>query len=88
MDNRSDRFWIEAQITCHNAFEVDTNANLILNTAGCKDWLTGGTNTGFNTDVVAKNDTQSGSTDESFGNGTKEDTSEAFTATVDDDTTN
>ena len=67
--------------TCSNpatlggsAFEVDTNANLIVNTSGCQDWLTGGTGTGFRSGVVAKNDTASGSGDESFGEGTKEDT--------------
>ena len=67
--------------TCSNpatlngsAFEVDTNANLIVNTTGCIDWLTGGTGTGLRSGVIAKNDTQSGSGDESFGNGTKEDT--------------
>src|SRR5919112_4206285 len=57
-----------------SAFEVDTNANLVVNTTGCIDWLTGGTGTGLRSGVVAKNDTTSGSTDESFGNGTKEDT--------------
>ena len=57
-----------------SAFEVDTNANLIVNTTGCIDWLTGGTGTGFRSGVVAKNDTASGSGDESFGEGTKEDT--------------
>ena len=67
--------------TCSNpatlngsAFEVDTNANLVVNTTGCIDWLTGGTGTGFRDGVVAKNDTASGSGDESFGEGTKEDT--------------
>jgi hypothetical protein len=76
--------------TCNNAaatlsgsgFEVDpvpppaanTGANLIVNTTGCIDWLTGGTNTGFRAGVVAQNDTPSGNADESFGNGTKEDT--------------
>jgi hypothetical protein len=75
--------------TCSNpatlggsAFEVDpapppatnTGANLIVNTTGCIDWLTGGTGTGLRSGVVAKNDTASGSGDESFGNGTKEDT--------------
>jgi hypothetical protein len=68
--------------TCNNtaatlngsAFEVDTNANLVVNTSGCIDWLTGGTGTGLRAGVVAKNDTQSGPNDESFGNGTKEDT--------------
>jgi hypothetical protein len=75
--------------TCSNpatlsgsAFEVDpapppaanTGANLIVNATGCIDWLTGGTGTALRSGVVAKNDTPSGSADESFGNGTKEDT--------------
>jgi hypothetical protein len=75
--------------TCSNpamlsgsAFEVDpapppaanTGANLIVNTTGCIDWLSGRTGTGLRSGVVAKNDTPSGSGDESFGNGTKEDT--------------
>jgi hypothetical protein len=75
--------------TCSNpatlsgsAFEVDpaplpqtnTGANLIVNTTGCIDWLSGGTGTSLRSGVVAKNDTPSGAADESFGNGTKEDT--------------
>lgn len=67
--------------TCNNpatlsgsAFEIDTNANLVVSTTGCQDWLTGGTGTGFRSGVVAKNDSPSGSGDESFGEGTKEDT--------------
>ena len=39
-----------------SAFEVDTDANLVVNTTGCIDWLTGGTGTGLRTGVVAKND--------------------------------
>ena len=57
-----------------SAFEVDTNANLIVNTTGCIDWLNGGTGTALRSGVVAKNDAASGNADESFGNGTKEDT--------------
>jgi hypothetical protein len=75
--------------TCSNpatlsgsAFEVDpapppaanTGANLIVNATGCIAWLTGGTGTALRSGVVAKNDTPSGSADESFGNATKEDT--------------
>jgi hypothetical protein len=54
-------------------FEIDTNANLIVNDAQCIDWLTGGTDTGFRSGVAAKNDTASGANDESFGQGTAED---------------
>jgi hypothetical protein len=58
-----------------SAFEIDTDANLVVNSAGCIDWLTGtplapGT---WRSGVIAKSDTQSGSGDESFGKGTAED---------------
>jgi hypothetical protein len=56
-----------------SAFEIDTDANLIVNTNGCIDWLTGGTGTAFRSGVLAKNDSPSGSGDESFGQGTAED---------------
>ena len=56
-----------------SAFEIDTNANLIVNTTGCIDWLTGGTGTCFRSGVLAKNDSPSGGSDESFGQGTAED---------------
>ena len=39
-----------------SAFEIDTDANLIVNTTGCIDWLTGGTGTAFRSGVLAKND--------------------------------
>jgi hypothetical protein len=58
----------------NSAFEVDTNANLVVNTTGCVDWLTGGAGTQMRTGVTVKQDTASGQNDESFGNGTKEDT--------------
>ena len=58
----------------NSAFEVDTSANLIVNTSGCVDWLTGGTGTSFRSGVTVKQDSASGQNDESFGNGTKEDT--------------
>jgi hypothetical protein len=56
-------------------FEIDTNANLIVNDPSPSiDWLTGGTGTNFRTGVVVKADKASGSGDDSFGQGTKEDT--------------
>ena len=65
--------------TCNNpatldgsAFEIDTDANLIVNTSGCIDWLTGGTGTSFRSGVLAKNDKPTGATDDSFGQGTAE----------------
>jgi len=56
-----------------SAFEIDTNANLIVNTTGCIDWLAGGTDSAFRSGVLAKNDSPSGSGDEAFGQGTAED---------------
>jgi hypothetical protein len=47
-------------------FEIDTDANLKVDDAGSLDWA--------NVTEVRKQDTTSGPTDESFGNGTKEDT--------------
>jgi hypothetical protein len=64
--------------TCNNpatlpgsAFEIDTDANLVVNSSGCIDWQDGSS---FRSGVDWKLDTQSGSGDESFGEGTKEDT--------------
>jgi hypothetical protein len=66
--------------TCSNpatlagsAFEIDTDANLVVNTTGCIDWLTGGTGTPFRDGVLAKNDKPTGASDDSFGKGTAED---------------
>jgi hypothetical protein len=56
-----------------SAFEIDTDANLVVNTTGCIDWLAGGTSSAFRSGVLAKNDSPSGSGDESFGQGTAED---------------
>ena len=55
-----------------SAFEIDANANLIVSTTGCIDWLTGGTGTSFRTGVLAKNDQPTGTGDDSFGQGTAE----------------
>ena len=63
--------------TCSNtatlngsAFEIEANANQVVNTTGCKDWL----NTGPGAGPIIKQDSPSGANDESFGEGTKEDT--------------
>src|SRR5215208_8327334 len=56
-----------------SAFEIDTDANLVVNTTGCIDWLTGGTGTPFRSGVLAKNDKPTGANDDSFGKGTAED---------------
>jgi hypothetical protein len=56
-------------------FEIDTNANLKVDGAApAIDWLAGGTGTGMRSGVITKADLPSGQNDDSFGNGTKEDT--------------
>jgi hypothetical protein len=56
-------------------FEVDVNANLKVDgPADCIDWLAGGTGTKLRPGVLAKDDKPSGGGDDSFGQGTKEDT--------------
>ena len=55
-------------------FEIETNANLVVNgPPDCIDWLAGGSGTAFRAGVVKKNDLPTGSSDDSFGQGTKED---------------
>jgi hypothetical protein len=56
-----------------STFEIDTNANLIVDGSGT-DWLTGGASTNFRTGVVVKGDQPTGTGDNSFGQGSKEDT--------------
>ncbi len=56
-----------------SAFEIDTSANLKVDTTGCIDWLSDGANSGFRSGVLAKNDSASGQNDDSFGKGTAED---------------
>ncbi|MFE5792201.1 hypothetical protein ACFQ8C_06410 [Streptomyces sp. NPDC056503] len=53
-------------------FEIDTNANLVVNGAAatCVDWLTGGTNSALR--ITPKRDRPSGSNDNSFGQGSSE----------------
>ncbi len=53
-----------------SAFEIDTDANLKVDTTGCIDWLDGSS---FRSGVLEKGDTASGSGDDSFGQGTAED---------------
>src|SRR5215203_1771790 len=55
-----------------SAFEIDKDANLVVNTSGCIDWLTGGTGTSMRSGVLAKNDKLTGTGDDSFGQGTAE----------------
>ena len=54
-------------------FEIDADADLIVDDGGI-DWLTGGTGTNFRTGVVVKADQSTGTGDNSFGQGSKEDT--------------
>ena len=49
-----------------SSFEIDSDANLKVDSAGLKDWA--------NVTEIRKADSPSGGGDESFGNGTKEDT--------------
>jgi hypothetical protein len=56
-----------------SAFEIDTDANLKVDTSGCIDWLTDGAGSSFRSGVLAKNDSGSGANDDSFGKGTAED---------------
>ena len=51
-------------------FEIDDNANLVVDTAGMDDWksIPQGTTPGTE---IRKPDSPSGSNDESFGNGTR-----------------
>ena len=59
-----------------SGFEIDANANQVVDVSGCIDWLDTSTDPGTQQGAIVKTDTTSGSTDESFGNGTKEDTAE------------
>ena len=55
-------------------FEIDTNANLVVDgPPDCIDWLNGGSGTAFRAGVIKKNDLPTGTSDDSFGQGTKED---------------
>jgi hypothetical protein len=57
-----------------SGFEIDADANQVVNNPGCIDWLDTSTASGTQQGATVKTDTASGSGDESFGNGTKEDT--------------
>ncbi|MFJ5552679.1 hypothetical protein [Streptomyces sp. NPDC093225] len=63
-----------ANVLAGSHFEIDVNANLIVNGGvDCIDWLTGGTGTPFRNPQGVKTDRPSGSTDDAFGQGSKED---------------
>jgi hypothetical protein len=58
-----------------SAFEIDSDANLVVNNANCIDWLTGGNvSDPLRGGVDAQADLPSGSGDNSFVQGSKEDT--------------
>ena len=58
-----------------SAFEIDSDANLVVNNLNCIDWLTGGdVGDPLRSGVIAKEDLESGSGDNSFVQGSKEDT--------------
>jgi hypothetical protein len=59
-----------------SGFEIDSDANQVVDSSGCIDWLDTSTDPGTQQDAIVKTDTPSGNDDESFGNGTKEDTAE------------
>ena len=54
-------------------FEIDPDANLKVNTQTCVDWLAGGSGSAMRAGVLKKDDKPTGTTDDSFGQGTKED---------------
>ncbi|MCU1594397.1 MAG: hypothetical protein JWO12_1789, partial [Frankiales bacterium] len=62
-----------------SSFEIDTDANLVIDPAGL-DWLSGGSGSGLRTGVVVKDDLPTGGGDDSFTSGTKND---SVTPTVD-----
>lgn len=56
-------------------FEIDTNANMVVDGSSPNiDWLTGGSGTALRSGVLTKADKATGPGDDSFGNGSKEDT--------------
>ena len=57
-----------------SAFEIDSNANQVVDESGCIDWLDTSTEPGTQQGAVVKQDKFSDPTDESFTQGTKEDT--------------
>ncbi|HSA49215.1 MAG TPA: Ig-like domain-containing protein, partial [Yinghuangia sp.] len=63
-----------ANVLDDSHFEIDANANLVVNgpAATCIDWLTGGTGSAFRNGVLVKRDRPSGANDNSFGQGTAE----------------
>jgi hypothetical protein len=66
---------LNAQSLPGSAFEIDTNANLVVNSANCIDWLAGTAVSGpLRAGVITSEDLPSGQDDNSFVQGSKEDT--------------
>src|SRR5215207_6920538 len=62
-----------ANVLAGSDFEIDTNANLKVDGAApCIDWLADGTGSAFKPGVKAQNDRPTGTSDDSFGQGTAE----------------
>ena len=56
-------------------FEIDSDANLVVDGGSpAIDWLAGGSGSAVRSGVITKNDKPTGSGDDSFGQGSKEDT--------------
>jgi hypothetical protein len=65
----------QAANTIGGNFEIDLDANLVVGgTSPAIDWLAGGSGTALREGVITKGDKASGSGDDSFGQGSKEDT--------------
>src|SRR6266536_1513857 len=62
-----------ANVLSGSNFEIDTNANLTVDGGGtCIDWLTDGSGSAMRPGVITKNDLPSGTSDNSFGQGSQE----------------
>jgi uncharacterized repeat protein (TIGR01451 family) len=62
-----------ANVLSGSNFEIDTNANLTVDGGGtCIDWLADGSGSAMRPGVITKNDLPSGTSDNSFGQGTQE----------------
>ncbi|MDQ1533548.1 MAG: hypothetical protein QOF28_1309, partial [Actinomycetota bacterium] len=62
-----------ANVVSGSNFEIDTNANLVVNGASpCIDWLAGASGTAMRSGVITHADKLSGANDDSFGQGTAE----------------
>ena len=66
---------VQATNAIGSNFEIETDANLVVDGSSPNiDWLAGGSGSAMRTGVIVKADKPTGSGDDSFGNGSKEDT--------------